>query len=73
LDEREREEFFRLKKIQEKKAQAIEKHKAEVGPEDIIETQQHISGQFAGGEWMRKETFSLLSPLLSSYSVLISL
>lgn len=48
LDEREREEFFRLKKIQEKKAQAIEKHKAEVGPEDIIETQQHISGQFAG-------------------------
>jgi len=48
LDEREREEFFRLKKIQEKKAAAIERRKALIGEENMNERQQYLTGQFTG-------------------------
>lgn len=50
LDEREREEFFRLKKIQEKKAQAIARAEEQRAAEDLVEKQQHLTGQFSAGK-----------------------
>mmetsp|Transcript_30115 Transcript_30115/g.84115 ORF Transcript_30115/g.84115 Transcript_30115/m.84115 type:complete len:258 (-) Transcript_30115:36-809(-) len=46
LDEREREEFFRLKKIQEKKAKAIEAAEAQKNAESLVEAQLRLTGQF---------------------------